>query len=65
MEARGWVDAADVTAFQEAGFDPQQVLEVILGVGMKTLSNYTNHIAGTELDAAFQHRAWPASEADA
>jgi len=52
-----------IAAFQEAGYDAQQVLEVVLGVGMKTLSNYTNHIAGTELDAAFQHRAWRASEA--
>lgn len=64
VEARGWVDKAEVAAFQEAGYDAQQVLEVVLGVGMKTLSNYTNHIAGTELDASFQHRAWQASDAD-
>ncbi|MBK1705527.1 carboxymuconolactone decarboxylase family protein [Halochromatium glycolicum] len=63
VEARGWVDESEVAAFQEAGYDAQQVLEVVLGVGMKTLSNYTNHIAGTELDASFQHRAWRASEA--
>ena len=63
VEARGWVDEPEVAAFQEAGYDVQQVLEVVLGVGMKTLSNYTNHIAGTELDAPFQHRAWRASEA--
>ncbi|MCF7997212.1 MAG: carboxymuconolactone decarboxylase family protein [Chromatiaceae bacterium] len=62
--ARGWVDEAEIAAFQEAGYDAQQVLEVVLGVGMKTLSNYTNHLAGTELDAPFQHRAWQASEAD-
>ncbi|MEA1053250.1 carboxymuconolactone decarboxylase family protein [Lamprobacter modestohalophilus] len=64
VAARGWVDEAEVAAFQEAGYDAQQVLEVVLGVGMKTLSNYTNHLAGTELDAPFQHRAWQASEAD-
>jgi alkylhydroperoxidase family enzyme len=55
VEARGWVDKAEVAAFQEAGYDAQQVLEVVLGVGM---------IAGTELDASFQHRAWQASDAD-
>ena len=33
------------------------MLEVVLGVGLKTLSNYTNHIAGTELDAAFAKAA--------
>lgn len=63
VAARGWVDEAEIDAFQEAGYDSQQVLEVVLGVGMKTLSNYTNHMAGTELDAAFQHRVWRANEA--
>ena len=33
-------------------------LEVVLGVAMKTISNYTDHIAGTELDAAFADFAW-------
>ena len=55
---RGWVPEDALQAFFDAGFTPQQVLEVVLGVGMKTLSNYTNHIAGTTLDAAFAHRAW-------
>jgi len=31
---------------------------VVLGVGVKTLSNYTNHIAGTPLDAGFSNAAW-------
>lgn len=60
VEARGWVGEAETAAFMEAGFTPQQILEVVLGIGMKTLSNYTNHIAGTELDQAFAHRAWNA-----
>jgi uncharacterized peroxidase-related enzyme len=64
VEARGWVGEADVDAFQAAGYGPQQVLEVVLGIGMKTLSNYTNHIAGTELDAPFGHRAWNAGTGD-
>jgi len=34
------------------------VLEVLLGVAMKTLSNYTNHIAETPLDAQLQPFAW-------
>jgi alkylhydroperoxidase family enzyme len=52
------VPEEELQAFLDAGFDRQQVLEVVLGVGMKTLSNYTNHIAGTTLDEAFAHRAW-------
>ncbi len=63
VEARGWLDEADTQAFLAAGYTPANIMEVILGVGQKTLSNYTNHIAGTELDAAFSGRAWKAQDA--
>ncbi|MBI3049978.1 MAG: hypothetical protein HYY76_16890 [Acidobacteria bacterium] len=44
--------------FAAGGYGPQQALEVVPGVGMKTLSNYTNHLAGTPLDEAFTGSAW-------
>ena len=53
VNTRGWPTDADAAAFLGAGYGKQQVLEVVLGVGMKTLSNYTNHVAGTPLDQAF------------
>ena len=65
VESRGWPDDAVVAAFFDAGYSPQQLLEVILGVGLKTLSNYTNHIAETPLDDAFSGAAWSKSEASA
>mgnify|MGYP002785947432 FL=1 len=58
VTSRGWPDAADLESFTAAGYGAQQALEVVLGVGMKTLSNYTNHIAGTPLDDAFRPAAW-------
>ena len=58
MEKRGWVDEADVRAFVDAGFDASQVLEVLVGVSLKTLSNYANHVAQTPVDAAFAEQAW-------
>lgn len=58
VEQRGWTRPEQVDAFLAADFTPQQALEVVLGVGLKTLSNYTNHIAGTPLDDAFAGRAW-------
>lgn len=61
VEERGWVDDGQVKAFLEAGHTPQQALEVVLGIGMKTLSNYTNHLAGTPLDEAFAGRTWSGS----
>ena len=60
VEERGWVDAAELDAFLAAGFGQQQVLEVITGVALKTISNYTNHIAGTPLDGAFESQRWRA-----
>lgn len=62
VEARGWLDDADIRAFLAAGYTRANVLEVVLGVGQKTLSNYTNHIVGTDLDAAFSSRAWQAPD---
>jgi hypothetical protein len=38
------------------------VLDVILGIGLKTLSNYTNHIVGTPVDGAFAHERWAAPD---
>lgn len=60
VEARGWVGESAVQDFIDAGFTRAQVLEVVLGVAMKTLSNYTNHIAETDLDDAFQAEKWRA-----
>lgn len=58
VEKRGWVSDDDLSAFLAAGFSRAQILEVILGVSFKTLSNYTNHIADTLLDKAFETGAW-------
>ncbi|MFE2755252.1 carboxymuconolactone decarboxylase family protein [Actinosynnema sp. NPDC059335] len=55
---RGWVRERDIEDFLAAGHTRRQVLDVILGVGMKTLSNYTNHIAHTPLDPAWQDQEW-------
>ncbi len=58
VNSRGWPADGDVKAFLDAGYDRAQVLEVLVGVGVKTLSNYTNHIAETPLDQAFGKAAW-------
>lgn len=65
VETRGWLRDDDLEAFYDAGYGPQQVLEVVLGIAMKTLSNYTNHIAGTELDEAFESGRWQAPDSAA
>lgn len=58
VENRGWLDAEQLDSFTAAGYGNQQVLEVILGVAMKTISNYTNHVATTPVDEAFSAETW-------
>ncbi|MEM5565542.1 carboxymuconolactone decarboxylase family protein [Psychroserpens sp. AS72] len=55
---RGHVSQKELAAFYEAGYGEQQVLEIILGLSQKVISNYTNHIANTAVDAPFQKFAW-------
>lgn len=58
VEKRGWVDQKEIGDFLSAGYSKAQLLEVIVGVAQKTLSNYINHIVKTPLDAAFEPNKW-------
>ncbi|GAK93283.1 macrophage infectivity potentiator-related protein [Nonlabens ulvanivorans] len=55
---RGNVSQKDLDAFYAAGYGERQVLDIILGMSQKVISNYTNHIAHTPVDAAFEKFAW-------
>jgi len=55
---RGFVSDTDVDTFLAAGYDRSAVLAVILGVALKVISNYTNHVAETPVNDAFQKHAW-------
>lgn len=57
-DKRGNVSESEIADFLEAGYTKRNILEVILAIGMKTLSNYTNHIAETPLDNAFEPAKW-------
>lgn len=62
VQERGWVGESTVQAFLDSGFDERHVLDVIVGVMLKTCSNYANHIADTPVDEAFQPFAWEAPQ---
>ena len=55
---RGWAEEQELEAFYEAGYTKAQALEVIVGIAMKTISNYTNHLSETPVDDAFAANAW-------
>jgi uncharacterized peroxidase-related enzyme len=48
MKNNGRVPDEDVQSFLSAGYNQQQILEVILVVTIKTLSNYSNHFTHPE-----------------
>jgi len=58
VEQRGFMLDADVEAFLHAGYTKGQVIEVLLGVGMKTFNNYVDHIAHVPLNGQFEAEAW-------
>lgn len=58
VRERGEVDDATVQTFLDAGYTKRQVLEVVLGIAQKVMSNYTNHLAQTPLDAPSEKYAW-------
>lgn len=65
VENRGWASPEALDAFLAAGFTRQNVLELILVIAHKVISNYTNHIVDTPLDDVFSRFAWtkPVSKA--
>ncbi|MEO9523342.1 carboxymuconolactone decarboxylase family protein [Marinobacter alexandrii] len=58
VRKRGEVNSEDLNAFYEAGYERSHVLEVILVLSQKVMSNYINHIAETPVDEPFQKFAW-------
>ena len=60
-ESRGNPTPAQAQAFLAAGYTEEHILGIILAISVKVISNYSNHIFHTELDAGFAGRAWSAA----
>ena len=58
LRERGNVSEAELQEFFAAGYGHRAVLDVILGLAQKTMSNYVNHVAQTPVDAPMQQFAW-------
>ncbi len=63
VDQRGRASEDDVTAFLAAGYTRAQILEVIVGIAFKTMSNFTNHLADTPIDKQFEPFRWEPPEA--
>lgn len=53
VRTQGMPDEGTVKTFLAAGFDEVKVLYVILGIAVKTLSNFSNHVFATPVDEVF------------
>ncbi|MBT3939881.1 MAG: carboxymuconolactone decarboxylase family protein [Pelagibacterales bacterium] len=55
---RGLPNKKDVKVFVDAGFSERQILEIILAISVKTISNYSNHLFHTPIDEMFVDHIW-------
>lgn len=62
VRTRGNPRQPDAEAFLNAGYSEGQILGVVLAIGVKTLSNYTNHLFHTDVDDTFAGRRWTGAE---
>lgn len=58
FHTRGLPSQADVRAFLDAGYKEAQILDIILAIAVKTLSNYSNHLTAPPVDEVFSSQAW-------
>ena len=61
---RGKISRGALASLLSAGYTQQTALEVVMGIAIKTMSNYTNSIAGTPLDTAVRKMVWKKPLAD-
>lgn len=61
IDTRGQVADQTLQDFRAAGYDDQQALEVIAGVGLATICNFANNLARTPLNTQLEAYAWEAS----
>lgn len=53
LDTRGRPEHSETARFLAAGFTEAQVLYIVLAIAVKTISNYSNHMFATPIDAAF------------
>jgi len=58
VRERGNVSQEQMQAFFDAGYSHRAVLDVVLGLSQKVMSNYINHMAETPVDEVFHPLLW-------
>jgi len=55
---RGRLTDEQAQRFYAAGYENRQMLDIILGLSQKVISNYVNHLAATPVDKPFEKYKW-------
>ncbi|MFT4939787.1 MAG: alkylhydroperoxidase family enzyme [Paraglaciecola sp.] len=58
LRQRGIVADIELAKFYAAGFSRQNLLDIVLVLSQKVMSNYVNYLAETPVDEAFQPFVW-------
>ena len=58
VQKRGNPTHQGTQQFLEAGFTEANILEIILAIAVKTISNYSNHVFHTPVDEPFAAYEW-------
>lgn len=58
VENRGWATQEEMRTFLDVGFTRRDIMDVVLAISLKTLSNFINHMAETRLDAQLEPYRW-------
>jgi alkylhydroperoxidase family enzyme len=58
LNSRGHVSQRQLDEFLAVGYDETHVLAVVLGIAIKTMSNFTNAVAQTPLDKEVNPYRW-------
>lgn len=58
VDGRGFVAERTKQRFIAVGFSEIAVMEVLIGVALKTISNYLDHLAPISIDAVYQPEAF-------
>lgn len=59
---RGFVSDQEIEDFIESGFTKRNILDIVLGLSQKIISNYVNKFAKTPVDEAFLDFVWTEDE---
>lgn len=64
IRSKGKVTSKDIILFFDAGFTRAQMMELALGICLKTFTNYISNAVSLPLDEAFEPYAWSGLQAE-